>query len=129
MWPIEAAVAWYVCSLHRGSSRSLARAMDGRILRCGIMPTSCHSFDCIVLLVTRVSSAVGLDVDCTQATSTAQQSAEIPPPDPSLVASQLHKASLDACGVTLERIGAATRFPRPRERVTDFVFYVVVVVC
>ena len=33
---------WYVCVLHRWSSCSLARAMDGRIMRCGII-SSCQS--------------------------------------------------------------------------------------
>jgi len=28
---------WYVCALHRGSNCSLARAMDGHIMRCGII--------------------------------------------------------------------------------------------
>jgi len=33
---------WYVCMLHRGSNCSLARATNGRIMRCGII-SSCQS--------------------------------------------------------------------------------------
>ena len=37
--------------MHRGSNCPLARAMDGRIMRCGTTG-SCHFQDCKVLLVT-----------------------------------------------------------------------------
>jgi len=33
---------WYVCKLHRGSNCSLARATDGRIMRCSVI-SSCQS--------------------------------------------------------------------------------------
>jgi len=37
---------WYVCMLHHGSNCSLARAMDGRIMHCGII-SSCQSAEIV----------------------------------------------------------------------------------